>query len=280
MSELFRALGALAEAPGPAQVKIAAAIGLPGVPDTAEYADLFLFQLYPFGSVYLGVEGMLGGEARDRVAGFWGAIGEPPPEEPDHLTVLLSQLAAITEREDHVDDAPGKRILRHARHAFFWEHLGSWVFAYLQRARELGSPFYRVWAETLATSLLEEAETLGAARELPLHFRSVPPLPGANAGPDRLNEALLAPVRSGLILTRSDLARIAGEAAVGARFGERRQTLDRMVGESPSRTYERLAVEAERQAALHRSGETVLGTIATYWADRADAAVAALAARV
>src|SRR5690606_33271053 len=129
--ELFRALGSLAERPGPAHERIAAALDLPGRPDAAEYTALFGLQLYPYASVYLGTEGMLGGEARDRVAGFWSAIGEMPPSEPDHLTVLLAQLATIAEREELVDDIAGKRILRHARAAFFWEHLGSWVFTWL-----------------------------------------------------------------------------------------------------------------------------------------------------
>ncbi|MGH7504346.1 MAG: molecular chaperone TorD family protein [Longimicrobiales bacterium] len=281
MSELLRALGALAEAPGPEQARIASAMGLPGQPATAEYAELFLFQLYPYGSVYLGAGGMLGGDARDRVAGFWSAIGELPPEEPDHLTVLLAQLAAIAEREGFIEDAPGKRILRHARHAFFWEHVGSWLFAYLGRAREIAAPFYRAWAETLTAALLDEAELLGPARELPLHFRDVPAMPApSGADADRIADALLAPVRSGIILTRTDLARIGADMGVAARLGERRQALARMLASSPGRAFGLLADEASRQAALHRAGPSVLARIADFWASRAEATAEALAARV
>jgi hypothetical protein len=45
--DLFRALGALCEAPDPAHVRLAAALGLPGRPDPAEYTDLFVLQLVP-----------------------------------------------------------------------------------------------------------------------------------------------------------------------------------------------------------------------------------------
>ena len=59
--ELFRALAALAEAPGPEHVRLAELLGLPGRPDPVEFTELFVLQLYPYASVYLGPEGMLGG---------------------------------------------------------------------------------------------------------------------------------------------------------------------------------------------------------------------------
>ena len=69
------------------------------MPSAAEHTDLFHFQLYPYASVYLGEEGMLGGEARDRIAGFWRILDLEPPLECDHLTVMLTYLAEVTERE-------------------------------------------------------------------------------------------------------------------------------------------------------------------------------------
>ena len=87
--ELFRALGSLVETPTPETASVAALLDLGPVPDPAEHSDLFLFQLYPFASVYLGVEGQLGGEARDRVAGFWRSLDEVPPAEPDHLAAMI-----------------------------------------------------------------------------------------------------------------------------------------------------------------------------------------------
>ena len=88
MIELVRTLGVLAEAPNSGTGSVAAAIGLPA-PTPDDYTDAFVFQLYPYASVYLGAEGMIGGEARDRIAGFWRALRLTPPAEPDHLTALL-----------------------------------------------------------------------------------------------------------------------------------------------------------------------------------------------
>ncbi len=67
--ELLRALGVLCEPPEPAHERVAEALCLPGRADPADHTELFGFQLVPYASVYLGAEGMLGGEAADRVAG-------------------------------------------------------------------------------------------------------------------------------------------------------------------------------------------------------------------
>lgn len=53
-----------------------------GPPAVDEHTDVLVFQAYPYASIYLGAEGMLGGKARDRIAGFWRALGGEPPAEP------------------------------------------------------------------------------------------------------------------------------------------------------------------------------------------------------
>jgi len=121
--ELFRALGALAEPPAPEHRTLAAALGLGEPPAAADHDDLFTFQLYPYASVYLGAEGMLGGEARDRIAGFWRALGQSPPAEPDHLSVLLALYAQLSDLEAAAGEPAASERWRHARKALLWEHL-------------------------------------------------------------------------------------------------------------------------------------------------------------
>src|SRR5207244_505396 len=93
--EVLRALAVLCEAPAPGQERVAAALGIAPAPRADEWAELFLFELPPYASIYLGAEGMIGGEALDRVAGFWRALGLEPPPEPDHLAALLGLAAAL-----------------------------------------------------------------------------------------------------------------------------------------------------------------------------------------
>jgi hypothetical protein len=230
VTEFLRALGAYCEDPSAA---IAEALELP-VPSAAQRAGLFLFQLYPNASVYLGAEGMLGGEAGDRVAGFWRAIGLRPPTEADHLAALLGLYAALA--------AEGFRA-RHPRKALLWEHLLSWLPAWLARIEELAPEGYRRWGRLLVDALLAEAEELGPPAVPPVHFRMTQ---AAAAAAD-----ILAPGPSGVILTRADLARAARDLNLGLRQGERRYALDALVAQAPQAVMAWLAAECRRQAGIH-----------------------------
>src|SRR3712207_5397944 len=121
--ELFRALAVLVEPPGrPGVARVAEALGLGAVPEASAYTELFVFRLYPYASVYVGAEGMLGGEARDRVAGFLAALGHEVPAEPDHLALLLGAYAGLCEAERDGPEGPRRGCVRGARRAMPWEH--------------------------------------------------------------------------------------------------------------------------------------------------------------
>src|ERR1700748_1744761 len=101
LMEIFRALAVLVEPPDRLEAtRLAALLGLGEPPTVSEYTDTFTFQFYPYASVYLGAEGMLGGEARDSVAGFWRALGQVPGAEPDHLAVMLATYAQLSSPGD------------------------------------------------------------------------------------------------------------------------------------------------------------------------------------
>jgi TorA maturation chaperone TorD len=268
--ELLRALGVLCEPPAPSQAAVAETLGLSGAREDAEHADLFLFQLYPYASVYLGPEGMLGGEARDRVAGFWRALRLAPPPEPDHLASLLGLAAGLAEAEGMERNPARRRLAREARSALLWEHLLSWLPPYLTKLDEIASPFYRRWASLLRGALDAQADELEVGGPLPLHLRSAPALepPGAVGAKDFL-DGLLAPVRSGMILVRDDLARAARELGLGLRVAERRFVLAALLEQDAAATLSWLAAEAARWERLHRTGAVKSDPIATFWADRA-----------
>jgi hypothetical protein len=285
--ELFRALAVLVEPPGrPGAARVAEALGLGALPEASAYTDTFVFRLYPYASVYLGAEGMLGGEARDRVAGFLAALGQVPPPEPDHLALMLGTYARLAEAEGVESDVQRREYLRGARRAFLWEHLLSWLPVYLDKLAQVAPAFYRRWGELLRAALDAEAEALGAQRALPLHLREAPSLadPRATLSEDThapssedartsssedFLRTLLAPARSGMILVRDDLARVASELGVGLRAGERLYALRSLMGQDAAVVLGRLADEAEGWASLHLRRRAAHGQVAEWWAARA-----------
>ncbi|HEX8148173.1 MAG TPA: molecular chaperone TorD family protein [Pyrinomonadaceae bacterium] len=271
--ELFRALAVLVEPPDRrGAARVAAALGLGELPEASAYTDLFVFQLYPYASVYVGAEGMLGGEARDRVAGFLAALGHDVPAEPDHLALLLGAYAGLAEAEGAASGVRRRESLRRARRALLWEHLLSWLPVYLEKVGRVAPPFYRRWAETLRAALDAEVETVGTQEALPLHLREAPALADPReSAPEEFLKSLLAPARSGLVLVRDDLARAARELGTGVRAGERLFALRSLAGQDAAGTLSWLAREAEDWRALHQRRRDAHGAVAGWWAERAAA---------
>ncbi len=275
-AELFRALGALCETPHSAHAPIARALGLQGPADPSDYTEAFVFQLPPYASIYLGADGMLGGEARGRVAGFWQAAGITPPPEPDHLAALLSLYAALDEAGEHQGE-PARRVLRReARGALLWEHLLPWVPVYASKMQEVAPAPFAHWGRLLSEVLLSEAARLEGQRKLPLHLRSAPPFRISDASLEELVNGLLSPVRSGLVVTRHDLARVARDRGLALRMGERRFVLRALLNQDPDAVLGWLGQQARTWVARHQELEGDTGPIASFWAERAKATAASM----
>lgn len=265
--ELFRALAVVAEPPSEETRRVLSLLELEGAVDPSVYTDLFAFQLYPYASVYLGGEGMLGGEARDRIAGFWRAIGEVPPTEPDHLAVLLALYARLCELAAGAGQLTARAAWSRARAALLWEHLLSWLPVFLAKLDDVAPEPYRGWGRVVARALDAEAEVTDTPPMLSQHLRDAPPYrPGRER--HELLDQLLAPVRSGMILTRTDLARGAHELGVGLRAGERRYVLGAFLDQDAEGTLAWLAMEAERAARQHTETIPYEG-VSRFWASRA-----------
>lgn len=238
--EVLRALGSLIEAPAPQHARIAAALGLPAVPGPAVYGKAVEFQRYPYASVYLGAEGMLGGAARDRIAGFRRALGVDRAgaghgSAPDHLAALLALLAALDRWRAEEPDAARAALLEEARVTLLWEHVASWAGPYLTTFERCGAPFYEAWASLLADALDEVGAGMALPGYLPRALRDAPALADPRKeGGDAFVASLLAPARSGVILLRDDLVRLGERTGMACRAGERRYVLGAFFAQDPS----------------------------------------------
>jgi Nitrate reductase delta subunit len=254
VNEALRALAVLLEPPLAEHGAITAALELPARESSDEHTAVMVLAAPPYASVYLGVDGMLGGDGRDRVAGFWRALGGEPPAEVDHLSVLLAGIAALGE-------------VPSAQAALFWEHVASWMPPYLATLRRIGAPFHAAWAELAASLVGELASALGPPVRSPLALRDAPVLAAPRDLEDLL-AALVAPVRTGLVLVREDLARAAQALDAPVRLDDRRSALRALLVVDPAAALDWLAGEVRRQAAAL----VALPPITAWWVDRAEAA--------
>ena len=289
--ELLRALGAVAG--DPADVAAAyGALGLPA-PGNAEHTEVFVLNCPPYAAIYLGADGALGGDAADRVAGFWRAIGVAPPAEPDHLAALLSLYASLGEACSGARTEAVRHALTRARHALFWEHLWPWLPAYLAAVEAF--PALAAWAALTRRAVLAERAGHpghpggpggpdGPDARLPLALRAAPAPLSPDCAPGDLPVALTTPTRSGLILTRRALAAGAEAAGAGRRIGERRFTLRAMLDQEPAGTLRWLGAEAARWADTHavlarnRAAGPAGDAVQDWWARRARRTAAVLCA--
>lgn len=270
-ADLARSLAVLAEPPGPQHAHLADLLGVPS-PQGRDWTDAFVVQLVPYASVYLSADGMLGGEAADRVAGFWRALRLPVPTEPDHLVALLGLYATLLEAEQDEPDVARAAMWRQAHTALLHEHLLSWLPQYALAMADVAPEPYAAWAGLLRDFLMDQAAARPPDR-LPLHLRDLPD-PESGADVDRFDAALdllLAPARSGVIVTRAHVARAARQRSVGIRLGDRRRMLRSLIEQDPAGSLAALAEQARTWAQRHTADRAWLGRIAEHWGGRADA---------
>jgi Nitrate reductase delta subunit len=279
-AELLRALGSVPGSPPPYCGPVLAALGLPAL-TAAEHTAAFVLSAPPHAAIHLSSEGKLGGEGLDRVAGFWRAIGLAPPADADQLGVLLMLYAELAEAETAARSQLTRQRLRHARATLLREHLWSWAPGYLTALSRVAAPGLAAWAELTRRALHREARSPVTSRTtaLPAALRIAPPPPRPGDSRDELLDSLVAPVRSGILLTREDLREAAAAARLGYRVGERRYALAAMLDQDPSATLDWLRGHAKTWASTHASQLSVDGhDPRRWWARRATATARTLAA--
>jgi hypothetical protein len=278
-AELARALAGLLGTPGPGHRQLAEALGLPGAPDPAAHAEATVLSCHPYLSVHLGAEGMRGGEAADRVAGFWRALGGAPGPDADHLGSLLELAAELAHREASADQPERQEAWHRARAALCFEHLAPWLVPFTQALAELADPWFDAYAQVLLAWYEDELASVTPTLDqepdrLPVALAAAPPGLADLGADDVVLDHLVAPIRTGLVLTRLSLARAAQELGVGLRMGERRFLLRSLLEQEPLATWQWLAHEATRWQAAHEAWERrhlADQGCARFWATRAEA---------
>jgi TorA maturation chaperone TorD len=266
--ELIRAVGAAIVTPPPASAAVFGALDLPEQ-SAVDYTTTFVLSLPPHAAIYLGPEGKLGGEGLDRVAGFWRALGLRAPEDADQLGVLLMLYAQLGEAREASTDERVRAWMATARAALFDEHIWSWAPAYLAAVARLGVASTAAWAELAADVIRHERETLPEPGRLPLALRVAPSVPVSADDKDELLDVLVAPARSGVIVSQRDLEVCARSLGIGFRRGERRFAIKAMLEQDPTGTLSWFAGFARDWSRRHSAGRR--DRTGQWWAARAAA---------
>jgi TorA maturation chaperone TorD len=177
---------------------------------SAAYAELFLLNVYPYGTVFTDPSGELNAPGAEKAARRYEAAGYAPPEifevgAPDHAGLGLGLLAHLAER----GDADGG----------FLSSLLDWLpVCCLAVEREPSAhPFYRALGGLTRESLLENAGSAAASPPEPPEAVDAE----AEIGLPDVVEYLVAPARSGFFLSRSAFGRISRSAGLQIPFGSR-----------------------------------------------------------
>lgn len=135
----------------------------------SDYAQLFLFNVHPYESVYLDGTGMLNAACSGAVQEYFQARGFESVwlarvGAPDHLGLELELLAELADAEDATQaagQAGQAQALRAEQRAFLESHLLRWApIVGRLVAEQAGTPFYRCYGEALELFVLGEFEAL------------------------------------------------------------------------------------------------------------------------
>ena len=194
----------------------------------AAHQHLFGFSLFPFESLFLTRDGLVGGEASGRVQEAYFGFGFAPPADhaPDHLGLALAALAFLTGAEaDAWRDGLDATAARMAglQQTFLQQHLARWIAPVTIAVRRSGEPFY---AQVAALTDQVVSDHLATNMALP----TLPPADGLSlddpgTGLREIARWLLTPLDCGLVLTRDDLRALARAVDLPTGFGDRQQML-------------------------------------------------------
>jgi hypothetical protein len=228
----------------------AAASAFSGPEAAAEEHERVLgFEVFAYEGVFLGMPARIGGPVADDLAGVYAQAGvRPSAESPDSIVCELEFLAAVQDRE--------------AERSFLDGHLLRWLPALVWALYRQESAFYAELGRLTLELALEHRKALGQPEPGPPSSigedRSEALLSAPETGLEQIAEFLLAPVQSGLFLSRREISRLAQVEALPSGFGAR---VDRL------RNLLRSAAEFDRFGAMTEALLDLIAAAERFYAD-------------
>jgi putative dimethyl sulfoxide reductase chaperone len=270
----------------------------------SHHFHLFGFNIFPYQSLFLDVEGSLGGQESERVLRYYRQAGfnlwpgtpmgiYPSGESPDHIGLELAFLGFLSGAEaDALQDGEALHALRiqTLQRDFLDLHLLPWLPVLVQAISMQEAPFYTELARLTLELVSEQRAALGnelAVRRAAFALPHPPALmENEKTGLKDIASYLLTPGYSGFYFSREDIARLGRVHRLPRGFGGRTQTLTNLLrtaadyDQLPMLVSDLLTLLDEWQAAYQTYAEEVhlWESFAEAWIDRLQATRAMLSA--
>jgi TorA maturation chaperone TorD len=249
----------------------------------ADHQHLFGFNVFPFESVFLDPSGRFGGDLTASVSQFYRQAGyeyAPAVDSPDHLGSELAFLAFLCRQDENAgaDALPAQtQLAKDAIRLFLDQHLMRWLPPLVVAIRQQGQPFYDALVAHMLTTLQTCIVDLNKLPDTKFNVPQPPPLleeEGTSLAD--IADFLLAPVYSGVYLSRDFIGRLASRHSLPSGFGQRRPMLTGLIRSAVNYGHldEILASLQEMASAWESSYREMSSpplslTAAAMWADRA-----------
>lgn len=206
----------------------------------ATYQHLFGFNLFPYASIFLASDGLLGGDISTRVSQLYRQAGfqvDTSASSPEHIGHELQFLAFLcgAEADAWRDGLPLVAArMQQLQGDFLQTHLLYWLFGLKTAVSAQNTPFYSQLA-ALTTELVSDHATASEQQQLaiPLGTFALPTPPDVLAqektGLRRIARYLTTPPYSGLFLSRDHIGRLARQLDLPRGFGSREQMLENLL---------------------------------------------------
>lgn len=204
----------------------------------ADHYALFGMNVFPFETVFLAEDGLLGGIVTESVARAYYEAGYRPDESEtaDHIGNELGLMAFLCgaesdAREDEVTQAVYH--MTHLQRQFLDTHLLCWLPSLVLAIHRQGNETFSIIADLVLDLSFKHRQSLDDDPMHPTPPLVLPPAPNIldndKTGLKDIAEFLLTPVYTGLYFSRDDIARIGSQFRLPRGFGKRHQMLTNLL---------------------------------------------------
>ena len=205
----------------------------------ADHYQLLGFNVFPFESIFLDNDGLLGGavtEAVGRDMHQFSFATDLSAHAADHIGQELAAMAYLSQAEGNAIEAGSTETavsIQTQQTTFLQTHLLRWIVPFVLAVKAQGNDFYTAVAELTLTLIHHHYGSLqqeGASQLLTLTLPQPPNmLENDKTGLKDIAKYFITPIYSGIYLSRDDIAELARQLDLPRGFGDRQQLLTNLM---------------------------------------------------